>query len=128
VLPIEFSHISNNGARSESLLTGRIYDDRGSRMSPSHSRKVGIKYRYLKSPLLHDSLGVPAPYAVFRLRAPGPGAEVEALVASAFREHLDDSIESDDQDLIRSRVVCLEVHLDQLAIEINRHPAIRPTR
>jgi site-specific DNA recombinase len=41
-------------AKSESLLIGRIYDDRGSRMSPSHARKQGIKYRYyVSSPLLH---------------------------------------------------------------------------
>jgi site-specific DNA recombinase len=39
---------------SKSLLTGRIYDDRGNYMSPSHVRKGGIKYRYyLSSPLLH---------------------------------------------------------------------------
>jgi hypothetical protein len=25
-------------------LTGRIFDDRGNRMSPSHSRKGGVRY------------------------------------------------------------------------------------
>jgi site-specific DNA recombinase len=30
--------------RSEALLAGRIFDDRGNRMSPSHARKGGIKY------------------------------------------------------------------------------------
>ena len=30
---------------SEALLLGRIFDDRGHRMSPSHVRKRGIKYR-----------------------------------------------------------------------------------
>jgi hypothetical protein len=29
-------------AKSNSLLIGRIYDDRGNRMSPSHARKQGI--------------------------------------------------------------------------------------
>src|SRR5262249_55067158 len=32
--------------KSEALLTGRIFDDRGNRMTPSHVRKRGIKYRY----------------------------------------------------------------------------------
>ncbi|SRR6266478_8462341 len=32
--------------KSESLLIGLIYDDRGNRMTPSHVRKGGIKYRY----------------------------------------------------------------------------------
>src|SRR5712691_2411390 len=41
-------------AKSESLLIGRIYDDRGNRMSPSHARKQGIRYRYyVSSPPLH---------------------------------------------------------------------------
>src|SRR5213594_3026742 len=35
--------------KSKSLLIGRIYDDRGNRMSPSHVRKGGIKYRYYLS-------------------------------------------------------------------------------
>ena len=40
---------------SEAMLIGRIYDDRGNRMSPSHVRKGRIKYRYyLSSPLLRD--------------------------------------------------------------------------
>ena len=31
--------------KSEALLIGRIFDDRGNRMSPSHARKGGVKYR-----------------------------------------------------------------------------------
>jgi site-specific DNA recombinase len=39
---------------SEALLTGRIFDDRNNRMTPSHVRKDGVKYRYyLSSALLH---------------------------------------------------------------------------
>src|SRR5260370_31176581 len=39
-------------SKSESLLIGRIYDDRGNRMTPSHVRKGGIQYRYyLSSPV-----------------------------------------------------------------------------
>jgi DNA invertase Pin-like site-specific DNA recombinase len=32
--------------RSESLLLGRLYDDRGNRMSPSYAIKKGARYRY----------------------------------------------------------------------------------
>ena len=40
--------------KSEALLLGRIFDDRGHRMTPSHARKRGIKYRYyISSALLH---------------------------------------------------------------------------
>ena len=98
---------------SEAPLIGLIYDDRGNRMTPSHVRKGGIKYRYyLSSPLLH---GQPERAgSVQRV----PAAAVEARVASAIREHLKESAERDDQDFIRSHVVRVDLQLDQLAIEL----------
>src|SRR3979409_1529688 len=91
-------------AKSDSLLIGRIYDDRGNRMSPSHARKGGIKYRYyLSSPLLHGQPGRVG--SVRRV----PAAEVEALVECAVREHLGDPTESEDRDLIRNHAVRVEV-------------------
>jgi hypothetical protein len=39
-------------AASEGLLLGKLYDDRGNRMSPSYSTKNGIRYRcYVSSAL-----------------------------------------------------------------------------
>jgi site-specific DNA recombinase len=105
-------------AKSDSLLIGRIYDDRGNRMTPSHVRKGGIKYRYyLSSPLLHGGPGRAG--SVSRV----PAAEVEALVASAVREHFKDFTASDDRDLIRNHVVRVEVQADQLAIELKAEKA-----
>jgi DNA invertase Pin-like site-specific DNA recombinase len=67
--------------KSEALLVGRIFDDRGNRMSPSHARKRGVKYRYyLSSALLEgrpDHSG-----SVRRV----PAAEIEALVNRSVRE------------------------------------------
>src|SRR5262249_13588556 len=34
---------------SPAILTGRIFDDRGNRMSPTHSNKLGVRYRYYVS-------------------------------------------------------------------------------
>jgi hypothetical protein len=39
-------------AASEALLAGRLFDDRGHRMTPSHARKGTIKYRYYISSAL----------------------------------------------------------------------------
>ena len=65
-------------SESESVLIGRIYDDRGNRMTPSHVRNGGIKYRYyLSSPLLHGQPGRVG--SVRRV----PAAEIEALVGQA---------------------------------------------
>jgi site-specific DNA recombinase len=100
-------------AKSEALLIGRIYDDRGSRMSPSHARKQGVKYRYyVSSPLLHGQAERAG--SVRRV----PAAEIEALVGRAIREHLEDSTPTDDRDLISTHVVRVEVQADQLAVEL----------
>jgi site-specific DNA recombinase len=109
-------------AKSESLLIGRIYDDRGSRMSPSHARKHGIRYRYyVSSPLLHgqaERVG-----SVRRV----PAAEIEALVGHAVHEHLEDSTQTNDRDLISTHVVRVIVRADQLAVEL-KAPKQRQTR
>jgi hypothetical protein len=34
---------------SPAILTGRIFDDRGNRMSPTHTNKLGVRYRYYVS-------------------------------------------------------------------------------
>ena len=47
-----------------------------------------------------------------------PAAEVEALVGSAVREHLEDSTEIADRDLIRDHVVRVEIQADQLVVEL----------
>jgi site-specific DNA recombinase len=45
---------------SEALLMGRIFDDRGHRMSPSHSPKGGARYRYyVSSALIQGSRSPP---------------------------------------------------------------------
>jgi site-specific DNA recombinase len=82
-------------------------------MTPSHVRKGGIKYRYyLSSSLLHGQPGRAG--SVRRV----PAAEVEALVASAVREHIEDSTERDDRDLIRNHIVRVEVQAGKLAVEL----------
>ena len=108
-------------AKSESPLIGRIYDDRGNRMTPSHVRKGGIKYRYyLSSSLLHGQPGRAG--SVRRV----PAAEVEALVASAVRGHIEDSTERDDGDLIRNHVVRVEVQAGLLVVDLKPQASSDP--
>jgi site-specific DNA recombinase len=111
------NHTAARG-KSDALLIGRIYDDRGNRMTPSHVRKGGIKYRYyLSSPLLHGQPGRVG--SVRRV----PAAEVEARVARAVREHFGDPTEGEDRDLIRNHVIRIELQTDQLAIELKAERA-----
>jgi DNA invertase Pin-like site-specific DNA recombinase len=95
---------------SPAILMGRIYDDRGKRMTPSHSNKNGARYRYYVSHALlqnrTDEVG-----SVARVSAP----EVEQLVIKALRElagHADDGgppTITNERDLV-------EQHLDRVVI------------
>ena len=104
--------------RSEALLTARIFDDRGNRMSPSHASKRGIKYRYyLSSALLQ---GRPASAGSVRRV---PAAKIEALVINSVRDRLKQSTSTDDLDnrsFIASHVARVEVRSDELVIQLVR--------
>jgi hypothetical protein len=103
--------------KSESLLIGRIHDDRGNRMSPSHARKHGIRYRYYVSSAVCQGQPGLAP-SVRRV----PAMEVETLVARAVREHLKEAAPTDDRDLVTTHVVRVEVHPDRLVVELKPPP------
>ena len=60
---------------SPAILTGRIFDDRGNRMSPSHSNKLGVRYRYYVSHAILQKRKADAG-SVTRV----PAAEIETLV------------------------------------------------
>lgn len=98
--------------RSEALLLGRIYDDRGHRMSPSHVRKRGIKYRYYISSALLQGRPEQAG-TVSRV----PAKQIEDLVATAVRSHFKEPAEIADAVLIHKHVVRAEVRSNQLVIE-----------
>ena len=71
------NHHKTARLKSEALLTGRIFDDRGNRMSPSHARKGGIKYRYYLSSALLQGMASGAG-SIPRV----PAADIEGLVLS----------------------------------------------
>jgi site-specific DNA recombinase len=98
---------------SEALLTGRIFDDRGNRMSPSHVRKGGRKYRYYLSCVLFHGAAERAG-SVRRV----PAADIEALVIRSVREHLKPSQEIDDRGLVNTHVARVEVQPEQLIIQL----------
>jgi site-specific DNA recombinase len=67
---------------SPALLAGRLFGAQGHRMTPSHTNKKGVRYRYYVSQV------------VLRRHAPGPvgrvpAPELEASVANAIRRHLE---------------------------------------
>ncbi|MGC1948467.1 MAG: recombinase family protein [Pseudolabrys sp.] len=99
--------------KSEALLAGRIFDDRGNRMTPSHACKRGIKYRYyLSSTLLQGQAERSG--SVRRI----PATEIEALVIRSVRDRLKPSAPIDDRSLVDTHVARVEVQPEQLVIQL----------
>jgi hypothetical protein len=94
---------------------GRIFDDRGNRMSPSHSRKGGARYCYYISSALVQ--GQPAStWSVARM----PAAKVEALIVDTVRAHIGGDAPADSAELISSYVNRIEVGRTEIAISLRR--------
>lgn len=74
---------------SLSLLAGRIYDDRGNRMLPSHTVKNGVRYRYYVSSATQQKRDGDVG-SVSRVPAP----EIEDLVIKAVQEFCEKNIGS----------------------------------
>src|SRR5262249_35535024 len=104
---------------SPAILTGRIFDDRGNRMSPTHSTKLGVRYRYYVSHALLQKRPEEAG-SVSRLPAP----EIEARVIEAVRRHpavngdSQHSASSDDRDLVEQYVERVLVKPDAVEVRV----------
>src|SRR5712672_2415816 len=98
---------------SEALLAGRIFDDRGNRMTPSHARKRGIKYRYYLSSVLLQGQSERAG-SISRV----PAAEIEALVVRSVRERLKLLASVDDRGVLDTHVARVEIRPGELVIQL----------
>lgn len=100
-------------AKSGALLMGRIFDDRGNLMSPSHARKKGVRYRYYVSlPLLQGQPNQAG--SVHRV----PATEIEHVVGGAVLRELQTAPGTDHHDVIKAHLTRVEVQPDQLVIEL----------
>jgi len=98
---------------SEAILAGRLFDDRGQRMTPTHTRKGAIKYRYYISRALVEGRPEHAG-SIKRI----PAAEIEATVTKSVRDHLGLSANIDDKALVRNHVTRVDLRSDRLVIEL----------
>ena len=98
---------------SEALLIGRIFDDAGNRMTPTHARKQGRKYRYyLSSALLNGAAERVG--SVARV----PAAELEAVVVRSVRDHMKSPAAMNDRSLVETHIDRIEVHPERLIIQL----------
>src|SRR5262249_57730274 len=106
---------------SESLLRGPIFDDRGHRMTPSHSRKQGLRYRYYVSSALIQGQPELAG-SVTRV----PAAEVESLVAAAVRQHFAIEPTLDVRELVRTHVARVDITTTTIRVTLKPPPRHAP--
>jgi hypothetical protein len=99
-------------------LIGRLFDDRGNRMSPSHARKESVKYRYYLSSALLQGTAERAG-SVHRV----PAAEIEVLVVKSVRDYLNPPQPIDDRSLVHTHVARVEVQSDRLIIHLAEPPS-----
>jgi len=106
------NHNASRGA-SEALLTGRIFDDRGNRMSPSHVRKGARKYSYYLSTALLQA----RPEQAGSLRRVA-ATEIESAVAGALRTYLGAPDHTDDRSLIAQHLQRVELQPERLVLTL----------
>jgi site-specific DNA recombinase len=94
------------------ILSGRLFDNWGNRMSPTHANKGGVRYRYYVSQAVLQRKPQPS-----GLISRVPAAEIEALVVTALCKHLnacgaEERLSDNDRDL-------LERHLERVTLTPN---------
>lgn len=100
---------------SDFLLTGLIFDSAGNRMSPSHSRKKGVRYRYYVSQAVLQALKGSAG-AVARVPAP----DIEALIERFVRGRAGQA-QTDLKTLVHSQIATITVR--EKAVELELRPS-----
>jgi site-specific DNA recombinase len=97
---------------SPAMLTGRLFDAGGNRMSPTHTNKGGVRYRYYVSQAVLQGKTQSA-----GLIGRVPAAEFEAFVIAALRNHLNAS--GSGEQLPANEGDLLERHLERVTLTPN---------
>lgn len=111
----QLNNHTQNRTKSGAPLLGKIFDDRGTLMGPSHARKTGRKYRYyISSCLLQGRKELAG--SIDRV----PAVEVENTIAQALRKRTAMKSDQHDSDMIWSSVERIDVHRNELIVSIKR--------
>jgi hypothetical protein len=104
---------AKTNAKGNSLLTGRIFDDRGNGMTPTYAVKNGVHYRYyISTPLLHGKFDIAGSVA----RVPAP--DVEDTIVKALRERLGIKEPTDGRALLQTSVERVEIQINRLVVTL----------
>jgi len=112
-LGAQLSRHKKRRSRSEAILAGRLFDDHGQRMTPTHTRKGATKYRYYISRALVEGRREQAG-SISRV----PAAKVEALLTKSVRNHIRLPADVDDTAMVQSHVSRVDIRPDRLVVEL----------
>ncbi len=111
----------NRRAESSALLAELLYDDRGNRLTPSHTNKRGQRYRYYVSQAVLQN-DWHATGSITRISAP----DIEAAIVAAIRAQDGIDASKGDRDLVAAHVKAIVIGRGELEIELHddhgRHP------
>jgi site-specific DNA recombinase len=96
---------------SAAILAGRFFDDRGNRMSPTHTNKHGVRYRYYVSQAFLQNRKAEAG-SIARVPAP----EIETLVCDSVRRHLAATDAAEPQTALADREL-VERHVARVIVK-----------
>jgi hypothetical protein len=106
--------------KSAAPLIGKIFDDQGALMGPSHTRKKGRKYRYYISSRLaqgrKDHAG-----SISRV----PAASVENAIVAKLRALFRCEVGVDDNDLLIKTIARVEVRKNELVVSVSREDSAK---
>jgi DNA invertase Pin-like site-specific DNA recombinase len=94
------------------LLKGLLFDSAGNRMTPSHSRKKGVRYRYYISQAVLQSRKGQAGH-VFRVPAPDVEAVIERFLVDRCR-----GSKGDIRALVEDQIAQITVQSDSISVEL----------
>src|SRR5712675_595079 len=103
---------------SNALLMGRLFADHGNGMTPSHTCKQGVRYRYYLSSALVDGQAKRSG-SVRRVAA----TEIENAVIQSVRDHVKPAEAVDGRGLVDAYVERVEIRLDRLIVGLNQPKA-----
>ena len=92
--------------KSDALLTGRLFDSRGNVMTPSHTLKKGVRYRYYVSTAIVQGRKAEAG-AIARM----PASDIERAVVAALRDRIEAATSSDDAVAVRGALDSVDLRV-----------------
>lgn len=118
---LNMNKVTRKNRRTESgaLLMGKLFDDKGSRMSPSYSTKKGVRYRfYVSTALLKGRKSEAGSLA--RVSA----VELEAAVVTAVRDSMPNAAQLSTAEIIDTGVERVTVSKGKILVTISQQPDV----